>query len=111
MVRRSGARAIPVEFAVLLADRSVVDARVAAPHQTVLVKLPIFVAIGTKPVARVIMIFIGKAHGDAVASEGPQFLDQPVIELPLPFPREKGDDGGAALEDFRTVPPFAVERI
>jgi hypothetical protein len=54
------------------------------------------------------MPLILKAHRDAVAVEGPQILDQAVVEFLRPFPGEEGNDRGAALEKFRAVTPAAV---
>jgi hypothetical protein len=49
------------------------------------VEFPVFIAIGAVPLAAVVAPFVGKAHGDALFAEGPQFLDQPVFLLALPF--------------------------
>ena len=45
------------------------------------VELPVLIAVSAKPVAAIVMVFVGKPNGDAVAHEGPQFLDQPVVEF------------------------------
>src|SRR5581483_7914791 len=80
----------------------------APPHQAVLVELPLLIAIGAVPLARCVMPFILEAHRDAVAVEGPEVLDQAVVQFPLPFAGEEGCDGGASLEEFRAVAPAAV---
>ncbi len=82
----------PMEFAFCLCDRVLVDAGDAALHQPVGVELPVLVAIGAEPAAAVVAIFIGEADGDAVAGMGPDFLDQPVVELARPFARQEGFD-------------------
>jgi hypothetical protein len=41
----------------------------------------------------------------------PDFLDQPVIQLPLPFAGQKFDDRLPAAEELGAVPPAAVLRI
>ena len=69
----------PEIFAVGFFYRQVVDAGEAALHQAGRIELPILVAIGAEPVAAVVVPFVGKAHGDAVAGEGPQFLDQAIV--------------------------------
>src|ERR1700732_5223573 len=61
----------PVELAVFFLNREVVDAGVAYVHQSQLVKLPVLVSVGAKPVAGVIVIFIGESDGNAMAVEGP----------------------------------------
>src|SRR3984893_10672558 len=90
----------PVELAFAFLDREIVDAGDAKAHQAVFVEFPILVAIAAEPVAAVVMPFIGKAHGDAVAVESPDFLDQPVVAFARPFAREKSLDGLAALEEL-----------
>src|SRR5215218_3695059 len=82
----------PVEETLRLGDGQVVDAGVAPAHQTALVELPVLVAVGAEPVAGVVTGFVGEADGDAVAFEGPQFLDQPVLQLPPPLAGQEGHD-------------------
>ena len=86
----------PVKLAVRLQDRQIVDAGMAAAHQSVFVELPVFVAVGAEPVAVVVMPFVGEAHGDPVSVEGPQFFDQAVVEFLAPFAGEEFDDRRAA---------------
>jgi hypothetical protein len=63
----------------------------------VLVEFPVLVAVAAKPIAAVIMPFIGEAYRDAVLAEGPDFLDQAVVELAVPVARQKRFDRRAAL--------------
>src|SRR5579872_7488732 len=77
-VGRTRARRGPVEAAVLLCDRDVVDRGLAAAHQAVLVELPLLVAVGAKPVAAGVVPFVLKPHRDAVAVERPEILDQTI---------------------------------
>src|SRR5262249_33719849 len=83
----------PAERPVVLAlgggDRQVVDAGVADPHQALVVELPVLVPIGAEPVTTVVMPLIGKAHGDTVACERPQLLDESIVELPGPLASEE----------------------
>src|SRR6266481_8507586 len=53
------------------------------------------------------MPFIGKADGDAIVAERPQFLDQTVIELARPLAPKKCDDLLAAGEELTPVAPSA----
>ena len=39
-------------------------------------------------------------HGNPVAVEGPEFLDEPVVQLSRPFSREKSDDLIASVHEF-----------
>src|SRR2546423_12543814 len=95
----------PVELALVRANRQIIDAGDAQAHQAVLVEFPILVAIAAEPVAAVVMPLIGEAHGDAVVAEGPHFLDQPVVELAVPFAGEEGFDLLAALNELGAIAP------
>src|SRR5438105_9571282 len=95
----------PVVFAIALFDRQIVDAGDAQAHQAVLVEFPVLVAVAAEPVAAVVMPLIGEAHGDAVVAEGPHFLDQPVVELAVPFAGEEGFDLLAALNELGAIAP------
>src|SRR5207342_1152218 len=101
----------PVEQALVLADRHIVDAGDAGAHQPVLVELPVLVAVAALPVAVRALPFIGEAHGDAVVAKAPQFLGQPVLALALPLARQECFDGRAALQEFAAIAPAAVDRI
>src|SRR5262247_4301312 len=101
----------PVIFPLAILDRQVIDAGDAPPHQGVLVELPVLVAIAAKPVAGIVVPFICKAHGDPVVAERPHFLDQPIIELAIPFAREKRLDLRAALNELGAVAPDAVDGV
>src|SRR5260370_1272986 len=101
----------PVVFALALLDRKIVDAGNTQAHQTVLVEFPVLVAIAAKPVAAVVVPLIGETDSNAVLAEGPDFLDQAVVELALPLAGQKLFDRFAALQEFRAVPPPAVARI
>src|SRR5262245_34072866 len=101
----------PVIFALAIPNGQVVDARDAPPHQPVRVELPVLVAIAAKPVAGIVVPFICKAHGDPVVAERPHLLNQPIIELAIPFAREKRLDRLAALNKLRAVAPGAVDGI
>lgn len=101
----------PVEFAVAFLDRQVVDAGEPVSHQTVLIELPVFVAVGTEPVARVVVPFIGVTDGDAVAGEGPEFLDQAIIQFLGPFAGQESLGFFTVVGELGAVTPFSVQRI
>lgn len=105
MVIRPAAK-IPTKLAVGLGDQMLVDTRDAALHQSVRDELPVLVAIGTKPVAAVVMVFICEAYGDAVARVRPYFLDQAVIEFSRPFASEECLDRSAAVDELRPISPW-----
>src|SRR5262245_18960203 len=77
-------------------------------HQTVFIELPILIAVGSKPVSRIVMTFISEANGDPIVLKRPQFLDQPVVEFPRPFAPKKGDNLLPADEEFGSVAPPAL---
>src|SRR5258707_12172371 len=64
----------PVIFAFAFFDRQVIDAGDPPSHQALFVELPILVAIATKPVARIVVPFICKAHGYPVVAKRPDLL-------------------------------------
>src|SRR5580700_3101829 len=101
----------PVAFSVALLDRKIIDARDAQAHQAMLIEFPVLVAIAAEPVPTVIVPFVGKADGDSVGMEGPEFLDQPVVELAVPFSCQKGFDRLASLQEFGAVAPTTVGRV
>src|SRR5262245_54055782 len=77
-------------------------------HQTVFIELPVLIAVGSKPVSRIVVTFISEAHGDPIVLKRPQFLDQPVLEFPRPFASKKGDNLLPADEEFGPVAPPAL---
>src|SRR4029077_8011898 len=101
----------PVKAAVRFADWGIIDGCEAATHQAVVVKLPILVAVGAKPVAAVVMPFIGKTHRDLVLSEDPKLLDEPIVQLALPLAGEEGNDRLAALQEFGAIAPVAIDGV
>src|ERR1700722_7194653 len=98
----------PVIKTVLFLDRQIVDAREAHAHQTVLVELPVLIAVAAKPASRIVAPFVGETNRDAVVMKGPKFLDQPIVELAVPFAGQKRFDRRAPLKEFGAVSPPAV---
>src|SRR5271167_3967764 len=97
----------PMIFAVFLADGQIIDRRMARRGQAVLVELPVLIAVGTKPIARIVVPFVGEADGDAIVAKRPQFLDQTVIKLARPLAPKKRDDLLPAGEELGPVAPSA----
>src|SRR5262249_29261880 len=85
-----------------------VDAGEAQTHEAAVVELPVLVAIGSEMLAAVVVPLVREADGDPVAGEGPQLLDQPVVELPRPLAGEQSDDRRPTLDELGAVPPAAV---
>src|SRR3984957_1893551 len=101
----------PVIFALAIFDRQIVDAGEPPSHQALFVELPILVAIAAKPVAGIVVPFIGKAHGYPVVAKRPDLLDQPVFQLASPLAHEECLDGRAATNELGAVAPDAIHRI
>src|SRR6267143_2954319 len=98
----------PMILPIALLNREVVDAGNASPHKSMLVELPVFVAIGTEPMPRVVMPLVGKSDGDTIAVKCPKFFDETIIEFLVPFAGEESNNGFAAREEFRAVAPDAI---
>src|ERR1700730_5037123 len=98
----------PVIFAPALPDREVVYAGDAQAHEAMRIELPVLVAIAAKPVAAIIVPFVGEANRNSVLAERPDLLDQAVVKLAVPFAREEGFDGGATLDKLRAIAPATV---
>src|SRR6202008_4622324 len=92
-------------------DRQIVDGREPTLHETRGIELPILIAIGAKPLAAVVMAFIGEANRDTVALERPQLLYQAVVQFPVLFPCEEWNDLGPAARKLGAIAPTAVLRI
>jgi hypothetical protein len=69
----------PMVSALALLDRKIVDAGNAEAHQAVFVELPILVTVAAKPIAAVVVPLVGETNRDAVLSESPDFLNEPVV--------------------------------
>ena len=55
---------------------------------------------------------LAQALGDRPSHrKRPQFLDEPVVQLPGPFAREKSNDFGPSVDELRAVPPSRVDRV
>src|SRR6202030_54187 len=106
MIVRAAAQR-PTIFAVFLADRQIIDRRMAGGCEAVLVELPVLIAIRTKPAARIVMPFVGEADCYPIVSKRPQFLDQTVIKLVRPLAPKKCDDLLPADKELGPVAPSA----
>src|ERR1700734_3495818 len=93
----------PEILAVGFDNRQVVDAGDALAHQAVLVELPELVAIGAEPLGPVVMPFVGEAHRHPVVAKSPQLLDEPVVELLVPFTREERADSLPAVDELDPI--------
>src|SRR6516225_1739391 len=104
-------RARAEDTAVLLVDRDVVDAGLAAAHVPMRVELPQFVAIGPPPLPRCVVGLVLEADGDAVLRERPEVLAQRVIEFALPFLGQELDDLVPSGDEAVAVAPHRIDGI
>src|SRR4029077_12697650 len=98
----------PAIAAVRLRDGQVVDRGQPPAHEPRSVELPVLVAVGAEPVARIIVPLVRDPHRDAILAEGPDFLDQPIVELAVPLATQELLDCGASLQELRAVTPLRV---
>src|ERR1044072_1257778 len=101
----------PMEFAVARGNGKVIDARDATLHEPAIVELPVLVAVGAMPIARIVVPLIRETNSNAIPLAGPKFFDEPIVQLPGPFARKKLLDRFPASEELRAVAPDAVGRI
>ena len=99
---------VPTKLPVGLLDRQIVDAGEAALQVAEVVEFPVLVAVGAIPLAGIVVEFVLETHGDAVASERPEFFLEAVIEFPIPLAAQKLDDRRAAIHELGAVAPFGV---
>src|SRR5215212_4107101 len=86
----------------------VVYAGIAAPHEAVLVELPVLVAVAAPPLPVLVVRLVLEAHRDAVAREAPQLLHEPVVKLPVPLAAQEVPYRLTSLEELVAVPPLGV---
>src|SRR5205807_2456021 len=108
MILGPRARGAPPVLALGLEDRQVVDRGDAPAHQTALVELPVLVAVGAEPVTRIVVPLVGEAHRDPILAEGPDLLDEPVVELATPLAAQERLDLGASVQKLGPVSPYRV---
>src|SRR5712664_1685190 len=95
----------PTILALGFLDRKIVDACVPCAHQTVLVELPVLVAIGPEPVPGIVVPFVREPNGDTISVEGPKLFNQAVIELLRPLALEERDDLRSSVHELRPISP------
>src|SRR5262249_14961843 len=102
------AGSLPEEPAIRLHDRDVVDAGFPAAHESPFVKFPLLIAVARMPVPGGIVPFVLKTHRDPIFGEGPQVLDQPVIELSLPLAGKEFLNRSPACDELAPVAPHRI---
>lgn len=99
----------PVISTLVFADGKIIDTRQANAVETLLVELPVFVAIGAEPISGRVAPLVGKPDRDAVARERPELFDQTIIEFLRPLTFEEPDDFVSAGHELGAIPPARVE--
>jgi hypothetical protein len=110
MIIRTAAEG-PAKLAFRFGNWVLVDACEAQFHQPRGVEPPVLVAIGAEPLAILVVVFVSKAHGDAIAGKSPEFLDQPLVEFARPFASQERLDLDATAWKLSAIAPTAVESI
>ena len=80
---------LPPELPLRLADRHVIDARVPLGHVALRIEAPVLIAVRAKPLAVGVVPLVDETHRDAVAGDRPELLDQAVLLLLGPLPRQE----------------------
>src|SRR6266699_2071613 len=101
----------PMILTLRLLDREIVDAGMAKPHQAMVTKLPILIAIRAEPIPGIIVPFVGEAHGNAIPGVSPEFFDKPVVQLFRPLARQKLDDLLSSIRKLSAISPARVDRV
>lgn len=108
---KDGARTDPNDTCALPPDRQIVDRSRTPLHQPVIGELPVFVAIGAKPVPCIVMPLVSEAHRDSVGCEGPELLDEAIVELLRPLASQEADDFLPTADEIRPIAPVAIRSI
>ncbi|MEG4235735.1 hypothetical protein QUA40_27305 [Microcoleus sp. Pol11C3] len=74
-----------VAIAFALLNWQVVNAGNTPPHESLFIELPIFITVGTEPVAGIIMLFASKPDSHSVIPKSPKLLDKTVVQFFKPF--------------------------
>ena len=101
----------PMILSFTLFDWKVIDAGDAQVHRPVLIELPILVAIAAKPIATIVVPFIGEANRDSVLAKRPNLLDQAVVKLAIPLARQKCFDFRSTPDKLRAIAPATVDCV
>src|SRR6266436_2126113 len=101
----------PMVFALVFANGQIVDAGDAAAHIAQIVKFPVLISVGAKPISRIVVPFVRKSDGDAVCLIRPKFFDEAIVEFLVPFAGQELNDRVAPTEEFGTIAPHRIDAI
>src|SRR5262245_17914479 len=108
-IRTSAKR--PMILALRLLNRQVVNGCKPKLHQTVVIKLPVLVAVRAEPVSGVIVPFVGEPHGDTVFVVSPKLFDQPVVEFFGPLAFQKLNNLSSSGRELCAVSPVRIDCV
>ena len=101
----------PMIFSFRFFDRKIVDRCVSKAHQAIVAKLPILVAIGAKPISRVVVPLVGEPHRNTISSVSPQLFDEPIVQLLRPFTFQKLNDFLPSTRKLGAISPARVDGV
>src|SRR5215212_507083 len=101
-----GARA--EDAAIGLVDGHVVDACLAASHVSLVVELPLLVAVAAPPLPRGVPALVLETNGDPVTRERPQVLPKRVFELAIPLALQELHDRRTTVKELVSVAPLRI---
>src|SRR5580658_10369058 len=101
----------PVELPLAFGNGKIVDTSVPHIVKAVVVKLPVLIAIGTKPVTGIVAPLVRETNRDAISCERPQLFDQPILQLLRPFALQEFDDGSSPGGELGPISPSRIHRI
>lgn len=77
-------------------------------HQTIGLKLTVFIAVRAEPVTGVIMSFVNITDGDAVSANCPQLFELIIIELFFPLTDKESFGFFTIIRQFGTVTSLSM---
>jgi hypothetical protein len=101
----------PEVLAIRAANGQIVHAREAPRHEAVRLEFPVLVSVRSKPLPAVVVPLVGKPDGDPVVVKRPEPLDEAIVQLSDPLPREKLNNCRTTGQKFRAIAPDAVQGV
>src|SRR5690606_12969541 len=101
----------PTELAFGFCNCHIINAGMAHRHIAMLVKFPIFISVTAPPLTVFILPFISKTHGNSISMPGPDFFNQAVFTLFLPFAFQGRLNLISPLRTFAAIAPARIHGI
>jgi hypothetical protein len=83
----------------------------APRHEAVRLEFPVLVSVRSKPLPAVVVPLVGKPDGNPVVVKRPELLDEAIVQLSDPLPREKLDNRRTTGQKLRAIAPDAVQSV